>query len=198
MNAHRATGALGAILIAGSIAACSAAPAASTAPSVAPSEAAATVAPATPSPEAETAAPVESNPPVDTPAPSRSHKPLPSYDPAELDAYLTSSITLVDLADGAVSVDVTYIDSSSGDAIDFGSYDLNAIEQMTDQVPPGTYKLVFHLPDATKVPACTIDVGDKDAFTFAAVPGGVAVAKHGAKPGSTDQLSVATSSLCGH
>lgn len=197
MNRRDATRAGLGIFTAVAIAACSGGPASSAA---APSAAAVEPSIASLAPSAAPASPsvAPSIEPSDSPAPVRSHKPLPSIDPAELDAYLSSSITLLDLSDGAITVDVTYVDPSSGKAIDFGTYDLAATEQMTDQVPPGTYKVVFHLPDAAKVPACTIDVGDKDAFTFATIPGGVAVARHGVKPGSGKELSVATSSLCGH
>lgn len=160
-----------------------------TAPSAAP-----TVAPASPASPAAT----ESLAPTATPAPSRSHKPLPSIDQTELDTYLTSSITLLDLAEGDLSVAVGYLDTTSGEAIDLGTYDLSSTEQRTDQVPPGTFKLEFRIPGVTKPQACTIEVGDKDAITFAAVDGAVAVAKAGSKPAAARELFVATSSLCGH
>ncbi len=182
------------ILIAASIAACGGAAAPSVAPSVAvatPPSAAPTVAPASP-------AATESIAPIATPAPSRSHRPLPSIDQTELDAYLTSSITLLDLAEGDLSVAVGYLDTTSGEAIDLGTYDLSSNEQRTDQVPPGTFKLEFRTPGTAKPQACTIEIGDKDAITFVAIEGAVAIGKAGSKPAAVKELFVATSSLCGH
>jgi hypothetical protein len=182
------------ILIAASIAACGGAAAPSVAPSVAvatPPSAAPTVAPASP-------AATESIAPTATPAPSRSHRPLPSIDQTELDAYLTSSITLLDLAEGDLSVAVGYLDTTSGEAIDLGTYDLSSNEQRTDQVPPGTFKLEFRTPGTAKPQACTIEIGDKDAITFVAIEGAVAIGMAGSKPADAKELFVSTSSLCGH
>ncbi len=184
------------ILIAASIAACGGAAAPSVAPSVVvatPPSAAPTFAPASPA-----SAATESIAPTATPAPSRSHRPLPSIDQTELDAYLTSSITLLDLAEGDLSVVVAYLDTTSGEAIDLGTYDLSSNEQRTDQVPPGTFKLEFRTPGTAKPQACTIEIGDKDAITFVAIEGAVAIGKAGSKPAAIKELFVATSSLCGH
>ncbi len=180
------------ILFAASIATCGG----GAVPSAAPS----TVGPSPQSTASPTAAPVASQTaaPTDTPAPSRSHKPLPSIDQTELDAILTSSITLLDLADGDLSVTVSYVDPTSGEAIDLGVYDLGSTEQQTQQVPPGTYKLEFRSSGAATAQACTIEVGDKDAITFAAVDDAVAVGKAGSEPAAARELFVATSSLCGH
>jgi hypothetical protein len=153
----------------------------------------------------ETATPTESTAPTDSaaptasPEPSASHKPLPSIDQAQLDAYLTSSITLIDLADDDLSVTVSYADPSSNESIDFGTYALASTEQMTNQVPPGTYRLEFHQPaKSTTKQTCTIEVSDSDAYTFAAVKGAVAISRTGTKPKNVRDLFVSTSSLCGN
>ncbi len=152
----------------------------------------------TPSPSpAESAAPTETASPTDSPAPSTPSKPLPSIDQAELDAFLTSSITLVDLADDDLAVTVAYVDLSSNDAIDLGTYALASTEQMTNQVPAGTYRLEFRQPaDRTTGPSCTIEVSDADGYVFAAVRGAIAVSRTGTKPKDARELFVATSSLC--
>ena len=133
------------------------------------------------------------------PAASKSHEPLPSFDQAELDTYLTSSITLLDLADGDLSVAVSYVDPSSSDAFDLGTYELESTDQMTNQVPPGTYRLVFHQPASSASGlTCTIEVTDSDGYVFAAVHEAIAVSRTGTAPKSVGELFVATSSLCGN
>jgi hypothetical protein len=181
------------------VGACSGAAAPTTAPSI-------PVASAEPSPSlAESVAPTQGATPIDSaassdsPEPSTSHKPLPSIDQAELDAYLTSSITLIDLADEGLSVTASYLDPSSDEAIDFGTYELGATEQMTHQVPPGTYQLEFHQPaDSTAKQTCTVEISDADAYTFAAVSGAIAISRTGTKPKDVGDLFVSTSSLCGN
>lgn len=181
------------------VGACSGAAAPTAAPSI-------PVAPAEPSPSlaesvapTQGATPIDSAAPIDSPEPSASHKPLPSIDQAELDAYLTSSITLIDLADDDLSVTVSYADPSSNESIDLGTYALASTEQMTDQVPPGTYRLEFHQPGkSTTKQTCTIEVSDSDAYTFAAVKGAVAISRTGTKPKDVHDLFVSTSSLCGN
>lgn len=183
------------VALAAVLAACSAAPAvsqAAAAPSTASPSALSSVA-ASPSPS-----PSDTLAPTSSPAPSRSTKPLPSIDQAELDAIMTSSITLIDLADDDLAVVVAYVDPDSAKSIDLGTYSLAFTDQLTNQVPPGTYRLEFHQPAASKTgPTCTIDVADREAYTFAAVNGAVAISKAGAAPKAVRDLFIATSSLCG-
>jgi hypothetical protein len=188
-----------AILVAASVTACGGGAAPSGPPSVAAGGPQAIAGPSS-TPLISTpasAAATTSAAPTETPAASRSHKPLPSIDQTELDAYLTSSITLLDLADADLSVVVGYLDPTSGEAIDLGTYDLGSTEQLTDQVPPGTFKLQFRMPGSSTPQTCTIEIGDKDAITFVAVEGAVAIGKAGSKPASAGELFVVTSSLCG-
>lgn len=135
--------------------------------------------------------------PTDSPAPSALAKPRPSIDQADLEAILTSSITLVDLADGDFVVTVAYIDTESDEAIDLGTYTLASMDQQTNQVPPGAYRLEFRQPASSATgPSCTIELGDADAYTFAAIEGAIAIAKAGEAPSDAAELFVATSSLC--
>lgn len=173
------------------LAACSGAPAPSQVAAVSPVASLAPTAPPTPT---------ASQPPAASPlpAPSTSHKPIPSIDQAELDAIMTASITLIDLADADLAVTVAYVDPGSAEAFDLGTYSLKFTEQLTNQLPAGTYRLDFRQPAASKTgPTCTIEVADGEAFTFAAIDGAVAISKTGATPKAVRDLFVATSSLCG-
>lgn len=147
----------------------------------------------------ENVAPTETAAPTDSPAPSTPSRPLPSIDQAELDGYLTSSITLIDLADGDLAVTVAYIDPSSEESIDLGTYALEFTEQITNQVPPGTYRLEFRQPaNSATGPTCTIEISDGGGYVFAAVQDAIAISRTGAKPNDARELFVSTSSLCGN
>lgn len=195
---HLAVAIVGLVLVL-LVGACTAAATTTTVPTVPASLAVASSSPVEPSLPAQSSAPSSAVAPTEPPAPSVSHRPLPSIDQTELDTYLTSSVTLVDLADDDLSVAVSYLDPESKDAFDLGTYDLSSTEQMTDQVPPGTYQLVFRQgAGTTAAQTCTVEIGDADAFTFAAIPGAVAISRTGTKPKTADELFVATSSLCGN
>ena len=146
----------------------------------------------------ESAVPAETAAPTASPAPVKSHKPLPSIDQSELDAYLTSSITLIDLADGDLAVTVSYLDPDSAEAFDLGTYSLESLDQTTNQVPPGTYRLDFRQPanSATRT-TCTIDIADASSYVFAALNDAIAISRTGHAPKTARELFVSTSSLCG-
>lgn len=176
------------------LAACGGAAVSSSAPTASPATPAPSSAPtATPAPLAsETPSAVPASP-----APSPRVRPSLAIDLAELGAYLTSSITLVDLAETDLAVTVAYVDSDSGDSASLGTYTLGSMEQLTNSVPPGTYRLDFRQPaDSPAGPSCTIEVGDADGYVFAAIENSVAIARTGAAPTETRELFVATSSLC--
>jgi len=169
----------------GGAAVSSPAPTASPAPSPSP-----TATPAPSATETPSATPA-------SPAPSPRVRPSLAIDLAELGAYLTSSITLVDLAETDLAVTVAYVDPDSGDSASLGTYTLGSMEQMTNSVPPGTYRLDFRQPaDSPAGPSCTIEIGDADGYVFAAIENSVAIARTGAAPTETRELFVATSSLC--
>lgn len=169
----------------GGTAVSSSAPTVSPAPSPAP-----TATPAPSATETPSAAPA-------SPAPSPRVRPSLAIDLAELGAYLTSSITLVDLAETDLAVTVAYVDPDSGDSASLGTYTLGSMEQLTNSVPPGTYRLDFRQPaDSPAGPSCTIEIGDADSYVFAAIESAVAIARTGNAPTETRELFVATSSLC--
>jgi hypothetical protein len=156
---------------------------------------------ASPSPApsvAESMTPTETAAPTVSAAPSRSAKPLPSFDQADLDAILTSSITLIDLADDDLAVTVSYLDPSSDQSFDMGTYTLGTMEQTTYQVPPGTYRLAFRQPASSATgPSCTIEIGDAGGYVFAALQDAVAISRTDVKPKDARELFISTSSLCG-
>ena len=176
------------------VGACSAAPGASSAPqspAIADPTASSELA-ASSSPEASDVVVA-----IDSPAPSTSAKPRPSISQEDLDAILTSSITLVDLADDDLAVSVTYLDPDSDEPFDLGSYSLALMDQQTYQVPPGVYNLEFRQPaDSSSGPSCKIELADGEALTFAAIDGAVAVSRSGTTPSDPGELFIATSSLC--
>ena len=175
------------------LAACSASPGASspadpTAPPTLPPTAA-------PSP---TPSPTE---PPSTPEPSPSEaaaspKALPSIDQATLDAMLTSSITLLNLAEADLSVVVMYREAEAEAPFPLGEYILASTDQQTYEVPAGFYDLQFGHAGSGAGDACTIALADGDAYTFVAVDGAVAIARAGDAPTQASELFVATSSLC--
>jgi hypothetical protein len=187
--------ALAVVALAAALSACSAAPAASQAAVVAPG--ASPTASQLPT-ASEAPSPSEAPAPTDSPAPKKSTKPLPSIDQSELDAVMTASITLIDLAEADLAVSVGFVDPDSTKPIDLGTYALGFSDQLTNQVPPGTYRLDFRQPaDSKGGPTCTIEIGDGDALTFAAIDGAIAISKSGTAPKAARDLFVATSSLCG-
>ncbi len=189
------------------VAACSAAaaPAASTTPSTSPAASmTASAVPSSPSPEPSPSPAASSGSPSPGPSltaeaseqPTASH-PRPSIDSAELAAYLTANLSLFDVADGSVTVAVTYVDPDSG-PFEFGSYSLASGEQLTHAVPPGAYRISFRVDGATgKAPTCSVDVKDGATITFfVASADAIAVTRSGFKAKKPADLFVATSSLC--
>jgi hypothetical protein len=179
------------LAIAGLIAACSAAAAPNAAPALSPTAAPApTASPAssiTPTPSAALA----------TAAPSRKPRPSLDIDPAELDAYLTSSITFLDLADEDLAVVVMYVDASIEQPLTLGTYTLESMDQVTNEAPPGTYVLEFHQPaNSTSATSCTIEIADAQGYVFAALGDAIAISATGTAPTDAGELFVATSSLC--
>jgi len=179
------------LAIAGLIAACSAAAAPSAAPALSRTAAPTTTVSAAPSITATPSAAPE------TAAPSRKPRPSLDIDPAELDAYLTSSITFLDLADEDLSVVVMYVDPGIEQPLTLGTYTLESMEQVTNEAPAGTYMLEFHQPaKGTSATSCTIEIADEQGYVFAALDDAIAISATGTAPTDARELFVATSSLC--
>jgi len=158
-----------------------------------------TAAPTTPEPTAAPSTEAEPSAAVPSPTTEATPRPRPSLevDLEEVAAYLTASITLLDLADEGLAVDVLYVDSSGGAPFPVGTYTLEPQEQSTNAVPPGVYELTFRQPStATSGATCTIEVGETDGYIFAALGDAIAVTRTGGTPTEAAELFVATSSLC--
>lgn len=182
---------LASLAVAALLAACSSA-AAPSAPQASPTPEPATV---TPSPVPSVTAAPSSAPATEPPSP----RPRPSLDVDldEIAAYLTSSITLLDLTAEDLTVVVAYVDPASGESFPLGEYPLQAMDQSTNAVPPGTYQLTFLQPPGSSAgPVCTVEVSDTDGYVFAVIDGDVAVIRTGTPPTDAAELFVATSSLC--
>lgn len=92
---------------------------------------------------------------------------------------------------------VTYLDPDTQDPFPLGTYALDSMDQMTNSVPPGTYRLEFRQPSSSATgPSCTIEIADADAYVFAAVRDAVAISRLGTTPTSAGEVFIATSSLC--
>ncbi len=92
---------------------------------------------------------------------------------------------------------VAYVDPGGDDSISLGTYSLASTDQLSNQVPAGTYRLDFRQPADSKTgPTCTIEIADGDAYVFAAVDGAIAITLAGEEPSAPGDLFVATSSLC--
>lgn len=154
--------------------------------------------PASPAPDASAApgspAPVA---PADPPA-TGSARPRPSIDPAQLAAFLTATITVIDVADADLAVTVSYVDQENGTATALGTYPVGALEQLTNAVAAGRYRLDFRLPaGGVSGPRCTIDIADMVAVRFiAASADAIAVTRTGTKPKTAADLLVSSSPLC--
>jgi hypothetical protein len=115
----------------------------------------------------------------------------------EVAAYLTAGITLLDLAETDIAVDVSYLDPTSGEPFPVGTYTLEPEEQLSNSVPPGVYELTFRQPaSGADAETCTIEVGETDTYVFATLGAAVAVTRAGETPGDATELFIATSSLC--
>jgi hypothetical protein len=117
-----------------------------------------------------------------------------------IDAYsasFTATITLLDLADAELAVSVAFIDPDSGQSDALGTYTVGPSAQISNAVPPGTYRLDFREPAGSATgPTCTIEVKKEETYSFIAVPGAIAVSRAGFTPITVRDLFVATSSLC--
>jgi hypothetical protein len=181
-----------ALLAAMVFAACSAAPVPSSMPPTLPP--AESIEPDASEQPALTTAPSD---PIATVAPSPRPRPSLDIDPAEVDAYLTSSITFLDLADEDLAVVVTYIDPSSDTPLPLGTYRLDSMGQVTNEAPPGAYVLEFFQPaSSTTSTSCAIEIADDEAYVFAALGDAIAISATNSSPTDARELFVATSSLC--
>jgi len=157
----------------------------------------ATVAPAiTPSPPALQSSLAVSSPETASPTPMGSTKPIPSLSAKEFAQTFSASIAIFNLADAPLTIGGSIADTTTGKFTSFGTYAVGPSGQLAEAVVPGRYRLAFHLSSLTAAASCTLTVTDGAKYTFVAVPAAIAVELTGAPPTSSQDLLVATSSLC--
>jgi hypothetical protein len=136
--------------------------------------------------------------PTDEPAPTSPVTPDPNATPAptRLDVlpYLTSEVTVVNLADAGVEVTVTLVDADSADEFEIGTFELAPLQVTSQAVVPARYRLDFNLGGGNEE-TCTIDIGDEE-LQFAVIESGIAITTSGAEPDDPAEMVVATSSRC--
>jgi len=183
------------LTIAALIGACSGATAASPVPASAPPESPAVTSTPAASPEPSIAV-VPTVAPA-TPRPTAKPRPSLDIDLAELDAFMTSSITLLNLADDDLAVTVAYIDPEGGVPFPLGSFALESMDQVTNEAPPGTYTLEFRQSaGSTSATSCTIRIADAERYVFAALDDAIAISSSTTPPSMAGEMFVATSPLC--
>lgn len=137
-----------------------------------------------------TIAPTE--PPSGTPDPDASPRPTS----VDLAPYLTSEITVLNLAASELSVTVTIVATDGPGEYELGTFDLQP-EQVTSQAVVATrYRLDFALAEGGDAGVCTIDVADGEQLQFAVIEGGIVLAGNGPEPTTSAEMLVATSSRC--
>ncbi|HWH37009.1 MAG TPA: hypothetical protein VNT28_04455 [Candidatus Limnocylindrales bacterium] len=175
-------GALAGAVILGAIYVISLAPAASPTP----------FAQLTTPPPTATASP--SPPPAVTPTPDPDATPTPT--PLDILPFLTSEITVVNLAEQQLALTVTLLDPESSDEFALGTYEVEPLQVTTQSIVPTRFRLEFAFTGGGSAGTCTIDVGDGEQIHFAVIETGVALVSSTGEPADPAELVVATSSRC--
>ena len=173
----------------------------------------ATAAPPTPAP---TPPPTECCPTTATPAPEPSATQEPTVTPQATPAgtpdpnatpaptkldilpFLSSEMTILNLADQELSVTATLIDPDNGEEFVVGTFELSPLQVTSQAVVPTRLRLDFDFPGGGDADAgtCTIDVENEEEIQFAAIAGGVAITTGAIEPADPAELLVATASRC--
>ena len=157
------------------------------------------VVPTTPSPP-PTATPLPISPtPGTTSSTPRQVTPDPDATPGptavDLLPFLTSEVTVVNLAQSELSVAVTLLDPESEDEFTVGTYELQPLQVTHQAVIPARLRLDFELA-GSETQSCAIDIAEAEQVQFAVIESGVAVTTSGEEPVDAAEMIVATSSRC--
>jgi hypothetical protein len=152
----------------------------------------------TPAPSAEptaspSPAPTRTAAPEPTPTPDPDATPTPS--PIDVLPYLTSEVTVVNLAAAALSVTVTLVDTASPDEYEVGTFEVQPEQTTSQLIVPSRFRLEFAI-GGSEVASCTIDVADGEQLQFAIVESGAVLASSAGEPDDAAEMVVATSSRC--
>lgn len=152
----------------------------------------------TPSPT-QTPAPTLSPTPAE---PTQAGTPDPNATPrptlVDLLPFLSSQITVVNLADEPLTLTVTLVDPDSTDEYEVGTFEVQPLQVTTQSIIPSRFRLDFDVAggSAADVATCTIDIAEGEQIQFAVVPTGVAMSTSGIEPEDPAEMVVATSSRC--
>jgi hypothetical protein len=132
-----------------------------------------------------------------TPDPNITPDPNATAAPTPVDVlpFLSSEITILNLATQRLSVTVALVDAESSEEYVVGTFDVEP-EQVTSQlVVPARLRLAFMLGGAD-LGTCTLDVVEGEELQFATVGTGVVFASNGPEPADAADMIVATAARC--
>jgi hypothetical protein len=152
-------------------------------------------APASP-PAAIGATPSPSPSPPPTVAPTLDPNATPRPTPLDILPFLTSEITVVNLAEQQLALKVTLLDPDSTDEFSLGTYELEPLQVTTQSVVPTRFRLEFAFSGGGSAGTCTIDIEEGDQVQFAVIETGIAITSSAAEPEDPAEMVVATASRC--
>jgi hypothetical protein len=164
-------------------------------PTAAPTEPP-TAAPTEPPPSPPTPAPTE--PPTDgppTPTPDPNATPRPTA--VDIAPYLTSEVTVVNLADTPLTLTVALLDPDSDQEYEIGTFEVQPDQVTTQSVIPAPFRLDFGYGGSVdSAGTCTIEIADGEQLQFAVIPEGIAITSNGPEPADPAEMIVATATRC--
>jgi hypothetical protein len=110
--------------------------------------------------------------------------------------FLSSEMTVVNLADEAIALKVTLLDTDSDGSYEVGTFSVEPLQVTTQAIVPTRLRLEFTSPIGAHIGTCTIDVAEGEAIQFAVIGNGIAITTNGAEPADAAEMSVATASRC--
>lgn len=134
-----------------------------------------------------------SEPPGPTPTPDPDATPTPS--PIDVLPYLSSEVTVVNLAAAMLSVTVTLVDTASPDEYTVGTFELQPEQTTSQLILPSRFRLDFEI-GGSAVATCTIDIADGEELQFAVIESGAVITTSGGEPPDAAEMIVATASRC--
>ena len=160
-------------------------------PTPAPSQAPTEIPMITPAPTPPpTQVPTE-GPPTPTPDPAATPRPTA----VDIAPYLTSEVTVVNLADAALSLTVALLDPDTDEEYVVGTFDVQPNQVTTQSVIPALFRLDFAYA-GNVVGSCSVNIADGEQLQFAAIAAGIVMTTNGAEPEDPSEMLVATSSRC--
>lgn len=117
---------------------------------------------------------------------------------ANLEGGGIGEISVVNITDGRLNVDMTALETESGQPEGAGGFDLEQYE-ISGQggIVAGRYEVTFRAESGSPPEmTCTLRMGRGDTYQFVAVPEGIAITLEGENAEKADDLDVLTSRLC--